>query len=126
MYLGVRTRPWRALIVDDELLVALDVETMVRDLGFEECELAASPSHALALAMRGEPDVAFVDVCLEGGEEGIELARRLRQVCSARVVFVTGNTDGRTLQRIDEQVPGAPVVSKPVRPEGLAQALAVA
>jgi CheY-like chemotaxis protein len=65
-----------------------------------------------------------MDVCLEGGREGIETARWLRKVCRTEVVFVTANTDQDTLQRIHEQVPGAPVLEKPVRRERLAEAVA--
>lgn len=55
-----------------------------------------------------------MDVNLEGGREGIEVARWLREVCKAPVVFITGYTDRDTIARIREQVPGAPVLPKPV------------
>jgi hypothetical protein len=51
-----------------------------------------------------------MDVCLEGGREGIETARWLREVCGASIVFVTANSDEDTLTRIHERVPGAPVL----------------
>jgi CheY-like chemotaxis protein len=59
-------------------------------------------------------DVALVDVCLDGGREGIEAARWLREVCEVPVVFVTGYNDPDTIERIHERVPGAPVLPKPV------------
>jgi CheY-like chemotaxis protein len=69
-------------------------------------------------------DVALVDVCLDGGREGIEAARWLREVCEVPVVFVTGYNDPDTIERIHERVPGAPVLPKPVYREGLADAVA--
>ena len=68
-------------------------------------------------------DIALVDVCLEGGREGIETARWLRDVCGASVVFVTACNDEPTIERIHDRVPGAPVLASPAsnpdrRPDG--------
>jgi hypothetical protein len=49
---------------------------------------------------------------------------RLRKVCEAPIVFVTGYTDRDTVERIHEQVPGAPVLPKPVYHDRLANAVA--
>jgi DNA-binding NarL/FixJ family response regulator len=62
--------------------------------------------------MNSKPDIALVDVCLEGGREGIEAARWLREVCEVPVVFVTAYTDTDTVERIHDQVPDAPVLPK--------------
>jgi len=70
------------------------------------------------------PDIALIDVCLEGGREGIEIARWLREVCDVPIVFITGFNDAGTLERIHEQLPGAPVLSKPVFRRTLAHAVA--
>jgi CheY-like chemotaxis protein len=71
-----------------------------------------------------QPDVALVDIWLEGGREGIEIARWLREVCEVPIVFVTAQSDEDTVERVHEQVPGAPVLSKPVFRATLADALA--
>jgi DNA-binding NarL/FixJ family response regulator len=102
----------RALIVEDEIVIAMDLEQAMYELGFETSELAATPSRAFSLAMNSKPDIALVDVCLEGGREGIEAARWLREVCEVPVVFVTAYTDADTVERIHDQVPDAPVLPK--------------
>ena len=79
----------RALIVEDEFLIALDLETDLCALGFNVCDLAANADRARYLAMSNQPDVVLMDVNLEGGREGIEAARWLRDVCQTAVVFVT-------------------------------------
>ena len=61
--------------------------------------------------MEDQPDIVLMDVNLDGGREGIEAARWLREVCEIRVVFITVYTDHDTVARIHEQVPGAPVSS---------------
>ena len=114
----------RALIVEDEYLIALDLEEDLTALGFDVCGLAPSASKARSLAMSNQPDVVLMDVNLEGGREGIEAARWLREVCETAVVFVTSYNDDDTVERIHEQVPGAPVLAKPVYRERLASAVA--
>ncbi|HEX2448354.1 MAG TPA: response regulator [Methyloceanibacter sp.] len=117
------SRP-RALIVEDEIVIALDLEDAVTNLGYEVCPLAPSERSARAIAMQEEPELALVDVCLAGGREGIEMARWLREVCGASIVFVTACDDEATLERIHERVPGAPVLAKPAYRERLADAVA--
>ena len=79
----------RALIVDDEFLIAFDLEESMRDLGFEICDLAPTAKKAMDLAVTNQPDVVLMDVYLGGTRDGIEAGRWLREVCDASVVFVT-------------------------------------
>jgi DNA-binding response OmpR family regulator len=113
----------RALIVEDEIVIALGLQDAMSEMGFDHCDLAPSDQRARSLAMSGQPDVALVDVSLEGRREGIEAARWLREVCDVPIVFVTGYTDADTIDRINQQVPGAPVISKPDYRSGLAGAV---
>jgi len=114
----------RALIVEDEIFFALNLQADMHALGFDICDLAANGQQASRLAMSNHPDVVLMDINLEGGREGIEVARWLSKVCEAPIVFVTGYTDRDTVDRIHQQVPGAPVLSKPVYGDRLADAVA--
>ncbi len=116
----------RALIVEDEIVIALDLQDAMSNLGFDVSDLAPSSNRAFSLAMSHKPDIVLMDVCLDGGREGIEAARWLREVCEVPVVFVTGYNDPDTIERIHVRVPGAPVLPKPVYREGLADAVAEA
>jgi DNA-binding response OmpR family regulator len=118
------SRRRRALIVEDEFLIAHDIETTMHALGFDDCDLAPNGRRAHSLSMSDQPDIVVVDVCLEGGREGIEVARWLREMFDVPVVFVTSYSDDDTVERIHERVPGAPVLLKPVYPERLANAIA--
>jgi AmiR/NasT family two-component response regulator len=113
----------RALIIDDEIFFAISLEADMHELGFDICDLAANGQQACILAMNNQPDVVLVDINLEGGREGIEVARWLRKTCEAPIVFVTGYTDCATVERIHEQVPGAPVLAKPLYQGRLANAV---
>jgi two-component system, response regulator PdtaR len=114
----------RALIVEDEPLFAMGLAADMKALGFDTCDLAANGQDAFLQAMEDAPDIVLMDVNLEGGREGIEAARWLREVCDIPVVFVTAYTDPDTIERIHEQVPDAPVIAKPLYRECLASAVA--
>ncbi len=114
----------RALIVEDEFILALDLEDAVSQCGFDVCDLASTADRARSLAMDHCPDLVVMDVNLSGGREGIDAARWLHDVCGAPIVFVTSYTDANTVKRINERVPGAPVLSKPVHREQFGRAVA--
>ena len=114
----------RALIVDDEVIFALNMEADMQELGFDGCDLAANGHQAATLAMSNQPDLVLMDVNLEGGREGIEVARWLHELCDVPIVFVTGCLDPDTLARINKQVPSARVLTKPVFRDRLADAVA--
>ena len=111
----------RALIVEDEPWFAMGLTADMQALGFEQ---AANSQDAFLQAMEDAPDIVLMDVNLEGGREGIEAARWLREVCDIPVIFITAYTDPDTVERIHEQVPDAPVIAKPLYRERLASAVA--
>jgi DNA-binding NarL/FixJ family response regulator len=71
----------RALIVDDEFLIAFDLQASMRELGFDACTVASNERDAMELAMSNPPDVVVMDVYLGGVRAGIEAGRWLREVC---------------------------------------------
>jgi DNA-binding response OmpR family regulator len=118
------SRRERALVVEDEFIIAHDLEATLKELGFTHCDVAPNARQAHSLSMSAPPDVAVIDVCLEGGREGIEVGRWMRDMFEVPVVFVTSYNDEDTVERVRERVPGAPVLAKPVYPERLADAIA--
>ena len=113
----------RALIVEDETVFAIGLAVDLQALGFANFDLAANGHDAFLKAVEDQPDIVLMDVNLEGGREGIEAARWLREVCDVPVVFITAYTDRDTVARIHEQVPGAPVVAKSLYRSRLAKAV---
>ena len=120
----VSPAPRRALIVEDEPVFAMGLAADMQALGFDTCDLAADGQDAFLQAMEDPPDIVLMDVNLEGGREGIEAARWIREVCDIPIVFVTAYTDHDTVERIHQQVPDAPVIAKPLYRERLADAVA--
>ena len=113
----------RALIVDDEFLIAFDLESSMRELGFDACTVVSNERDAIELAKSQPPDVVVMDVYLGGTRADIEAARWLRKVCDVPIVFVTAHSDADTMERIHTVMPSAPVLSKPVYQETLANAV---
>lgn len=81
--------PKTALIVEDEIFVALDLERILMDAGYSVAAIAADRSEALEAAP--QCSFAFVDINLRDGATGPDIARRIAQDYGVKVVFVTAN-----------------------------------
>jgi CheY-like chemotaxis protein len=77
------------LIVEDEIFVAMDIERILVDAGYNVVAIAADQQEALAAA--GQAELAFVDLNLRDGPTGPEIARDLAHRFGVRVVYVTAN-----------------------------------
>jgi DNA-binding response OmpR family regulator len=81
----------RILIVEDEILVAMEIEGILRDAGHETLGPVATARDALALAERATPDLALVNInLLDGKGAGIGLARALLGRWRVPSIFVSG------------------------------------
>ncbi|MGA0605204.1 response regulator [Phenylobacterium sp. VNQ135] len=108
-----------ALIIEDEMLIALEIEQLLRDLGYDSFDWADSPPSALACARHRRPDLITADLRIIGGT-GLEAVDAITgELGSLPVVYVTANAD------MLRGSPGARVVSKPIQPRRLAEACAI-
>jgi two-component system, cell cycle sensor histidine kinase and response regulator CckA len=89
----------RILIVEDENIVALDIESALREFRYEVLPVASSGEDALRLARELRPDLALMDIRLRGEMDGVEAARLLHAELDIPVIFLTAHTDEGTLQR---------------------------
>lgn len=108
-----------ALIVEDEIFVALDLERILTDAGYKVKAIAADRSTALSEA--AECSFALVDINLRDGPTGPDLARTLTQDYGMKVVFVTANP-GQIALPCD----ALGYVRKPFRAEAILAAAALA
>jgi DNA-binding response OmpR family regulator len=102
----------RVLIVEDELLLAWHIESLVREQGHEVCGLVPDGGGAVEQAADLEADLVLMDVRLAGHMDGIEAARQIREQRGTPVIFITAHGDETTRARIDTIVPGAPVLAR--------------
>lgn len=82
----------RILVVEDEALIALELECLLDDLGHVTVGVAGTSAEAIAMGRSTAPDVALVDIHLVDGPTGIEVARALSADRRTTVVFMTANT----------------------------------
>ena len=107
------------LIVEDEVLLAVELEHVVEEAGHHVVGHAMESVEAVTLAGRHRPDLALVDVHLQDGPTGVEAARALTTDCGAVVLFMTANK-----QRLPADFAGAcGVISKPYSEHGVRRAL---
>lgn len=86
----IRPMPANILIVEDEMLVALEMQNVLEDHGYRVAGIAVDLDSALAHA--GEQiDLALVDLNLRDGLSGPEIGKRLANDHRAAVLFVTAN-----------------------------------
>lgn len=112
--------PLRILVVEDEALIALELEYLLEDLGHVTVGVASSSAEAIALGEETRPDVALVDIHLLDGPTGVEVARRLSACEATTVVFMTANS-----KRIPPDFAGAVgVIAKPYSERVVITALA--
>ncbi|CAH0342496.1 response regulator [Rhizobium sp. CECT 9324] len=112
--------PLRVLIVEDEPLLAMDVEMMVEDAGHTVIGEARSLHDVKSLAPGGAPDIAFVDMQLADNSTGLEVCAHIRQRwANTIIVFVTANP-----KKIPDDFAGAHgVIPKPFSRHGFMNAL---
>jgi two-component system sensor kinase FixL len=91
--------PGRILIVEDEGIVACDIQSRLTRLGYEVCAIATSGKQAIEAAGQYRPDIALMDVVLQGDMDGVETAEAIDELYQIPVVFLTAFDDGATLQR---------------------------
>jgi len=82
----------RVLIVEDDSIIALNVEQVLAAAGFDVCGVATSQAEALTLADEIRPDFALVDIELSPGD-GRVVAKQLFQAHHTAVVFATAQCD---------------------------------
>jgi CRP-like cAMP-binding protein/DNA-binding NarL/FixJ family response regulator len=87
------------LVVEDEAIVAVDIDECLQTLGYRVCGTAASADEAFDLAGKHKPDLVLMDIILRGEEDGIQAAERIKSVHDVPVVFLTAHADKATLDR---------------------------
>ena len=115
----------RILVVEDEAVVALDIEERLSRLGHEVVATADSYVAALEQANALYPDLVLMDVALRDGPDGIEAAERLRSELPVPVVFLTAFADAATLERAKRASPHGYII-KPFDERDLRAAIEIA
>jgi signal transduction histidine kinase len=89
----------KILVVEDESIVALDIQSRLGRMGFEVPVVAATGPEALIAAESLRPDLVLMDILLQEGSDGVETAAIIQDQLDLPVVFLTAHSDEATLNR---------------------------
>jgi two-component system, response regulator PdtaR len=97
-------KPARILVIEDDLLIATQIETTLTEAGFEVVGLATG-EEAIEFAAKDPPDLAVVDIRLAGDRDGVDTALELFRSHGIRCIFASAYSDDEARQRA---APAAP------------------
>ncbi|MBN2398387.1 MAG: response regulator [Deltaproteobacteria bacterium] len=89
----------RILIVEDEVIIARDIESKLRGLGYDTLPVISSGEEAIEKAGDLKPDLILMDIVLNGDIDGIEATSRIGKLFNIPVVYLTAYADEKTLER---------------------------
>ncbi|AXV39380.1 response regulator [Methanobacterium sp. BAmetb5] len=117
-------KPASVLIVEDEMVTALDLKAKLVNIGFTVPSIVNSGEEAVDMAAELRPDVVLMDIVLQGEVDGIQAAKKISSL-DIPVVFLTAYSDEKTLQRAKSTSPYGYII-KPYPDKDLELALETA
>lgn len=89
----------KILIVEDESIIALDIQNSLINSGYEVVAIADCATEALDYAAQLRPDLVLMDIRIRGDRDGVQTAEAIRSEFDLPVVYLTAHADENTLQR---------------------------
>jgi len=111
------------LIIEDEPIIALDIETMVEELGHRVTGVARTHREAIALVAKKRPGLVLADIQLADGSSGLEAVNEILEAIEVPVIFITAYPE--RLLTGDRPEP-AFLITKPFQPEAVKAAISQA
>ena len=112
------------LIVEDERIVAKDLQQTLCEMGYDAFAIASSADEALMRASEKCPDVVLMDIRIKGLRDGIETAALLRDRFGVPIVYLTAHADEATIARAKITEPYG-YLMKPVKSAELRSAIEI-
>jgi two-component system, LytTR family, response regulator LytT len=101
------------LIVEDELLITLEIKSILNELNYFDILQAKNYSEAIELIEKEKPDLALIDINLSGQKTGIDIALHVKKTNPFPFIFLTSISDQTTIDTALKSVPAAYLI-KPV------------
>lgn len=89
----------RIMLVEDEMIVAMDIRHRLERMGYEVVSHAVSGEEAVRLAKKCHPNLILMDIKIQGKMDGIETAELIRKNQNIPIIYVTAYSDEGTLKR---------------------------
>ena len=88
----------KILIVEDEPIVALDIERTLIKLGYGITDSVTNYDDALDSVASSKPDIIFMDINLENSKSGIEIVKEIKKTNDIPIIYLTAFSDDETMQ----------------------------
>jgi len=93
------SRVLRALIIEDEALIAEELREHLAHLGFSVIAAVDNAEEGIAIAIREHPNLVLMDIRLRGEKDGVQAALEIRRSVDVPIVYVTAYSDRSTVDR---------------------------
>ena len=90
----------RALIIEDENLIAEELKERLSRLGFSIIAAVDTADEGIAIATREHPDLVLMDIRLKGEKDGVQAAKEIREQVDVPIVYLTAHSDRLTVERV--------------------------
>jgi PAS domain S-box-containing protein len=117
--------PSKVLIVEDEPLIAMELEARLREMGYAVIDPVSNGEAALTTIEAWRPDLVLLDIRLQGDRDGVHVAQEIDRRFDIPIIFVTAHADEATLRRAKATGPYGYLL-KPFREQDLRVAIEVA
>lgn len=87
------------LIVEDEAIVAFNLQQRLTQMGYHVPDVAVSGNETLQIVSKAPPDLILMDIHIEGGMDGIDVAARIHETSPVPVIYLTAYSEDATLER---------------------------
>jgi formate hydrogenlyase transcriptional activator len=115
----------RILIVEDESIIAMEIESQLQNLGFEVTSIVDTGEKAIKKAESDKPDLILMDIRIKGKMDGIETAQEIWSKNSIPVIFCTAFLDDNKIERAKKILPFGYLV-KPIQEKDLNVSIKIA
>lgn len=99
--------PIKILIVEDNVIIADDMQSMLEEIGYEIVDNVIVYEQAIEVLKNNEVDLVLIDIILASDKTGIDLGKHIRTAYNIPFIFVTSNSDRATVEN-----------AKTVKPDG--------
>ena len=86
----------KILIVEDEIIIAKEIQSSLKALGYPSSFIAQSGEDAIKRAIEVHPDLILMDIMLRGHIDGIQAAERIRDLIDVSIIYLTAYSDDKT------------------------------
>ncbi len=115
-------RKAKVLVVEDEKIIARDIESTLKRIGHESAGSVAKGEEAVSLAGKLNPDLILMDITLKGDMDGIEAAKIINETLGIPVIYITAHQDEDTIEKTKETNPYG-YITKPLDDRDLGTAI---